>query len=292
MTSRGIVVTYSADEHSYADAHERATRDELARRLAGLKGYTFAGEYSPRMRYDRQLYFVPGDTLTIDRAQALGIANEHDLFGGVAPHGFVVTKSITHPVVDADAVAPAGWSLAFARRVRDTVLHGFTAFTFADARRAGRLMLERGPVRLKPVRETGGHGQIVASDDKELQAALATMDAGEVSSSGLVLEENLTDVVTLSVGRVRVAGLLATYYGTQRLTTSNSGATVYGGSDLTIVRGDFDALLSIDLPDDVRLAIAHAGVYDHAAMECFPGVFASRRNYDIAGGRDAAGQWR
>jgi len=42
-----------------------------------------------------------------------------------------------------------------------------------------------------------------------------------------VLEEELGDVTTYSVGQVRVAGLVASYCGTQSLTTDNSGATVY-----------------------------------------------------------------
>jgi hypothetical protein len=291
-TCTGVVVTYSPDEHGYADAHERATRGALARRLAGLKGYAFAGEYSASAGYGAPLYFVPGDTVPAEQARALGIASEHDLFGGVAAHAFIATKAITHPLVDADARAPAGWSHAFAQRVQDAVLYGFSAFTLADARCAGRRVLERGAVRIKPVRETGGRGQIVAADIEDLNAALEKMDPAEVGDGGLVIEENLADVITLSIGQVRVAGLLATYHGTQRLTTSNSGATVYGGSDLTIVRGNFETLLGLDIADDVRVAIAHASLYDHAAMECFPGLFASRRNYDVVGGRDAAGRWR
>jgi hypothetical protein len=288
----GLVVTYAPDEHRYADTHERVTRRELARRVASLKGFGFADEYSSSVRRGGQLYFVPADTLTAERARELGIASEHDLFGGVATRAFIATKAITHPLVDADARAPVGWSADFAQRLHDAVLYGFSAFTLADARRAGRRVLERGPVRIKAVRETGGRGQVVASDDGKLRAALDAIDPEEVTDGGLVLEENLADVTTFSVGQVRVANLLATYHGTQRLTTSNSGATVYGGSDLTVVRGDFEALLRLDLSEDVRLAIAHGCAYDRAAMDCFPGLFASRRNYDVASGLDAAGRRR
>ncbi len=38
--------------------------------------------------------------------------------------------------------------------------------------------------------------------------------------------------------------------------------------------------------------MAQARTYDAAAMECFPGLFASRRNYDVARGVDAAGRLR
>jgi Protein of unknown function (DUF3182) len=103
-----------------------------------------------------------------------------------------------------------------------------------------------------------------------------------------VLEENLTEVTTYSVGHVRVADLAATYFGTQRLTKDNNGAEVYGGSDLVIARGDFDALLGLGLSDEVRLAVAQAQVYDTAAMEIYSGMFASRRNYDIVQGFDCS----
>ena len=189
-----------------------------------------------------------------------------------------------------DAIAPAGWSAKFGARVQDAVLAGFTAFSDIDARRAGERLLEHGPVRIKPVRATGGRGQVVVSDLAALEAVLDTFDAVTLSEDGLVLEENLTEVTTFSVGQVRVAELVATYYGTQRLTPDHSGAAVYGGSDLVVARGDFEALAALDPPEDARLAVSQAQMYDHAATDCFAGMFASRRNYDIARGLDAAGR--
>jgi hypothetical protein len=57
---------------------------------------------------------------------------------------------------------------------------------------------------------------------------------------------------------------------------------LYGGSTITAVRGDYDRLLSLRLPDDIRQAIMQARIYDDAANECFDGFYASRRNYDVA----------
>jgi hypothetical protein len=125
----------------------------------------------------------------------------------------------------------------------------------------------------------------------ELDAVLDAMDPKALSNGGVVLEEDLSEVTTYSVGQVRVAGFLATYYGTQRL-TENAGAAVYGGSDLVAVRGDFDALLGLDPPQDVRRTIALARAYDAAVMEHFPGMFASRRNYDVVQGLDPRGHHR
>jgi len=289
---QGAVVTYSPQEHGYRDSHERVTRTEIGRRLAALKGYAFAGEYDCSVCYSGPVYFIPSDTLLAREATGLGIRSEHDLFGGVAPYGFVATKAITHSLVDPDAHAPTGWSLEFGRRVQDAVLFGFTAFSHDDARHAAAPLLERGSARTKPARASAGRDQTVISTAAKLEAVLKEIEPAELSHSGLVLEENLTDVVTYSVGQVRVAELVATYHGASGFTTDNRGEAVYGGFDLVVARGDFDALLGLDLSDEARLAVSQAHIYDRAAMELFPGLLASRRNYDIAGGLDPRGQRR
>jgi hypothetical protein len=289
----GVVLLYSGDEHHYACEHERATRTGIARRLAVLKGFEFGGTYEASARPPAPLYFVPSDTLVgQDLPNELGIRDEHDLFGGIVPFAFVATKALTHPLTGPDARAPAGWSHEFGCRVRDAVHAGWSAFSIADARRAGLRLLGKGTVRLKPVRATGGGGQVVVRAEAELDAALEAMEPSEVEGHGLVLEEHLTDVVTFSVGQVRVSDLAAAYHGTQQLTRDNTGREVYGGSRLVCVRGGFEALLGLDLPEDVRLAVAQARAYDAAAVACFPGLIASRRNYDVLRGLDDEGGWR
>ena len=290
--ARRMVVLDSPHERAYPPSHEHGTRIELARRLASFKGFDFAGEYDPSRRYKGPLYFVPSDTLTSERANQLGIRSEGDLLGGVVPYAFAATKVITHPLVEPDACAPAGWSRDFAHHVHDHVLVGFSVFTHEDARRAGARLLGQGPVRVKPVRASGGQGQKVISSAAELEGALRSLHATALLQDGLVLEENLNDVTTYSVGEIRVAEHVASYWGTQRLTRDNSGAAVYGGSDLTVMRGDLASLLQLELPDEVRRAVEHARVYDTAASTHFPGLVASRRNYDVAAGMSAGGRRR
>ena len=235
---------------------------------------------------------MPSDTLALPRAEAMGIRNETDLFGAVVPYPFVATKAITHPVVALDATVPEGWSDDFAEAVAGSVLLGFTAFGLEDARSAGRLLLVAGPVRLKSVLGVGGRGQASVADAAALDRALDEIDPTTLATAGLVLEEDLKDVVTLSVGQVRLGGMVASYHGTQCLTRDHRGEQVYGGSSLHVVRGDFDVLLALDLPDRVRLAITQARRYDSAADQVFPGFVASRRNYDVAQGLNGRGTWR
>lgn len=290
--ARGVVVAYVPDEQPHASEHERITQAEFARRLAALKDYEAGGPYDPGRHYAGPVYFVPGSTLTTQQAAALGIRGPDDLFGGVVPHAFVSTKAISHPLVAPEAAALPGWNPAFATQVGDAVLAGYAVFSHDDARRAGLRLLTGGPVRIKPVRARGGHGQSVARDAAELQRRLEAIDPGELVSHGLVLEENLSEVRTFSVGQVTVGDLTASYFGLQRLTRNNRGEEVYGGSDLTVVRGGFDALPAQGTSPEMQCAIELARRYNAAVVACYPGFFASRSNYDVASGRDAAGRSR
>ena len=284
---------YWPGEHSYERSHERVTHIEIAKRLAALKGYESIRTFDRATHAPGPVYFLPSDTLTsVAEAKALGIRGEHDLFGGVVPYPFVATKIITHPLLSPDADAPVGWSAEIGRQIQNVVLRGFSAFSHADANQAGLHLFKHGPVRIKSVRESGGRGQAVVHNAAELEKVLDAVDPAELSQCGLVLEEDLTDVTTRSVGQVRVAELVASYWGTQRLTLDNGGALVYGGSELTVVPGGFNTLLGFDLPDAVWLAVVQACAYDAAATACFPSFFASRRNYDIVQGLDWRGRPR
>lgn len=273
--------------------HETQVHRALTARIAALSGLRFDGDYAPARHDGQPLYVVPAETLGAAAAQRLRIRTEADLFGGVVPIPFVATKLITHGLVGPGAAAPAGWAPAFAQRVEPAVLAGYSAFTRADASVAGLRLLQAGPVRLKPASARGGRGQTVVRDASALDAALGAMDDAEFADDGLVLEEDLSDAATYSVGQIRTPALTASYYGTQRLTFDNAGLPVYGGSELAVVRGSFaDLLEQVAVPTALHGAVAQARLYDDAASDCFEGFFASRRNYDVVAGTNGRGQQR
>lgn len=277
--------------HKKLATHEVVVHQKLAEKIAGLLGTEFVGLYDSAIHTSPNLYYVPSDTLIGKQANSsLNIHTTDDLFGGLIAEPFMATKAISHPLLDDATAQPPGWSRAFHEQAADAVLGGFTVFNEADALRAGRLILASGPARIKPVLATAGRGQIVVTCERELAAALAEQDMPEVATWGLVIEEDLTDVVTLSVGQVQVAGMVASYHGTQCLTADNNGETVYGGSTLWIVRGGYDVLLELDLDEHVRRAVTQAMQYEKAASDCFPDFIASRRNYDIAQGTNVQGK--
>lgn len=284
---RGVVVYPGASSPA---PHEQALQRELSKRLARLQGLEFLGNYDPDAQYGGRLYYFLNETMSDpEQVRRLGIREESDLFGGVVPKPFIATKSITHPLLHARASAPAGWSFAFGKRVRGAVLDGYSAFSLADARQAGRRLLARGPFRVKTACGNAGRGQWKVASEAALDAALERLEERAVARYGVVLEEQLENPLTYSIGQVRVGGRIGSYYGSQQLTTDNTGATVYGGSELVVTRGGFGAVRRLAPPDEVALAIAQAERYDDAANVSYPGFFASRRNYDVACGTASDG---
>ena len=288
--SRGIVVLHVSRPPGFLSSHEGHTLGSIARSIARLKDFRYAGPHDRVCLYEGLLFFVPDDTLLRRDADALGVRSEKDLLGGIVPHPFVQTKAISHGLVDPAAARPEGWSAAFAERIDDVVLPGFTAFTRDDARRAARRLLEQGVARSKRPRAAGGNGQRALASMHEVEALLAEVDDRDLATDGLVLELNLDGVTTLSLGRVTLDDTTTAYYGRQRMTRDNSGHCVYGGSELTCVRGGWTALERSALAPAVRTAVWQARVYDAAMSEY--GVVASRRNYDVGQGTDSAGRPR
>src|SRR5436190_4154334 len=286
----GRVANYQSRSPA-ATRHEMATEVEIAKRLAALRGERYVGDYDAEAG-EQVTYFVPDDTLLSETAADLGIQSDQNLFGGVVPFAFVATKAITHPIAPDATEAPLGWSTVLAEKIRNVVHEGFTVFSKAAAHAAGVQLLARGPVRIKPVHRRGGSGQMVVADEAKLLAALEGLDAETSGLCGLVLETNLRNLETHSIGFANIGVLEIAYCGTQALTRNNKGAQVYGGSTLLAVRGDANALLQQELGSPERLALEQAVIYEAAARECFPGFLASRRNYDVLQGTDASGRWR
>ena len=289
--TNGVVVTYSSRSGAPLRPHQRAMLAVEAKAIATLKQYEFGGQHDDAKNFGGPVFFVPDDTLLLDEARSLGIRGASDLYGGVVPHAFAKTKSITHPLVDENAQRPDGWSFGFGERVRDVVLAGYTAFSVRDARIAASRMLASGPVRVKEPLHAGGQGQTLVTTMAELDVLLDRLPADDIRTYGLVMEENLQHVATLSIGQVTLAGETVTYHGLQRVTTDNERRPVYGGSDLVCVRGGWDALDRLPMSAGTREASAQARRYD-AAMNEYPGFMASRRNYDVGQGVDGKARRR
>jgi len=289
MNTENCVVTLPAP--GSRPGHEQVARTAMAKQLATLLGYNFAGDYDPQQHRSGHIYFVPQHTLLREQSEQLGIRNEDDLYGGVVPDYFVATKAITHASIDPDAHVPEAWSHHLAEHLRGVVLPGYSAFSAADLRRAALNLLRQGRVRIKGARGIGGSGQWLVGHETDLDEVIEQLDAGELHEHGVVVEQNYELAQTYSIGEVAVAGLRIAYYGLQCVTRNHRGHDVYGGSDLHIVRGQLADLLRLDVPANVKVAVRQAAAYDSAVSQAFPQFFASRRNYDVLQGLDRDGHF-
>lgn len=286
-----LVVAHSV--HPDAPQHEVETNRALARWLAQILGLKFGGSFDPQQHAGRDLYLLPTQTLVgAAAARQLGIKGPEDLWGGYVEHDFICTKAISHGLLNYHAHAPKGWAPLFSERVRSVVLDGLSVFSFADARPAAEHLLYTGPIRLKPIHACAGRGQEVISSLDQFDEILARPEAKALFNEGVVLEQDLDQVITHSVGQSFIGNKVLSYCGDQYLTKDAHGEEVYGGSNLLVVQGDYDDLLKLDLPEDVQLAIHQAQVFDRAADEAYPAFYASRRNYDIAQGLASDGKRR
>src|SRR5438067_12575130 len=120
-----VVVYLSPTGKPLRRAHQRTLLEEDAKTIARLKSCEFAGYYRNELAGTGTLFFVPDQTLLLEEAQTLGIHGPEDVFGGIVPHRFVTTKSISHQLVSSSAFRPDGWSEAFSTAIRDAVLCGY-----------------------------------------------------------------------------------------------------------------------------------------------------------------------
>jgi hypothetical protein len=287
--SRGTVVTYFSRLGGPMHAHERATLSVVAEWIAQIKGARFGSRYDDAKAYAEPLFFVPDDTLMLDEARRLGIRLHTDLFGAVVPYPFAKTKAITHGLVRRTAERPDGWSTTFAELTNHVVLPGYTVFSMDDARAAAVRLLNNGPIRIKEPLAAGGAGHTVATTIDELEQFLETCPQAAVEEHGLVIEPNLRNVTTMSIGQITIDDMTIAYHGKQNVAKNNAGSPAYGGSSLVCVRGGWQALAGLPMSGSVRLAAAQARLYEDAMGE-YPGFMASRRNYDVAEGFDDEGR--
>lgn len=290
-TRHALVVFDRGGPAGHPGGHDVRTKASVARDIAELLSLPFS-EDAADVQAARSAYVVPCETIAgLDVAARLGIRGPDDLFGGVVPQAFMASKVITHGLVRRGSLAPAGWPAGLGAELLGVVLPGHTVFCRHDARLAGERLLRGGPVRLKCADGVGGSGQTVATSGVELARQIDAIDPAQIRRVGWVLERNLVgNVVTHSVGAVRIGPWRAAYCGQQTNTVDRLGREVYGGSRLLVARGGFRELLDLDLPPATRLAVAQAMRYDHAAQTACAGMFASRVNYDVAQGFDISGR--
>lgn len=279
------VAAIDCGEAAQRAPHELAALRFAAGRLAALFGAQHVAAVSGLPAAGR--YWIPVSTLSRRAAEALGIADGLQLWGGIVPAPFMATKLVSHSRRSRHAAAPAGWIDIMG--LEDCTLPGWSAFGREDILAAGLDLLRGGHVRLKCPYERGGHGQHVVRGEEELAHWLGSTPP-QVLDEGVVLERDLVESVTYSVGfSLLPGGHGIAYVGTQRNVAAPTGELVYGGSRLELVRGGLAELEESLEEGKARAAVRAAIRYDAVIRHTY-GVVASRCNYDVIAGVDRMGR--
>lgn len=283
---RNVVLAYAGDHPS----HKLATLASLGRKIAELKGCTFLEAALPAaFGTMADCYYVPLETIALEDGTGDRAAfNCHDLFGGIVPNAFMATKVISHPLVADAAHAPANWQHGLGAQLEKIVLEGFSVFTTKDLIRAAEDLLAKGRIRVKSALADGGRGQMVIADRMALYGFLDLLEPASLAG-GYVVEEDMEEATTYSVGQVILDDICISYFGTQRMTTNNHNQPAYGGTRFCAVRGGWSALTGW-LKDAAATRIVLAGkLYDDLAHDVLK-LVASRKNYDVLVGTDSRGK--
>ncbi|MEZ2721843.1 DUF3182 family protein [Paenalcaligenes hominis] len=229
-------------------------------------------------------YLLPLDTLLSTEAENLGVESIHDLYGGVVPYDFVKTKVLSHPLFHSSYSAPAGWHYGLGQTLLPYTLKGYSAFSVQDAFWTARGLIHDGPIRIKFAHAKASHDQFVCSHYQEVTDLLLQNRFEALLEQGVVIEEQLTDTTTYSVGQAEVAGMLISYIGEQSQTQNHEQLPTYGGTHLLAVQGGYEELSKVVNTPILVEAIALGQNYERCIQAAFPDFYASRRNYDVIHG--------
>jgi len=265
------VVCQPSDSH-----HNVASVEALAARLCSLTGR----QLLPTLQSfdeNNETFFVP--TFALVRQNGHPEISIQNFYGGIVHHGFMTTKLVTHPHWHDDDNLPEGWARSFAACLQDCVLSGFSVFSHRHALEAAGALLKKHKIRFKNPYASGGKDQTVIETVRSLDGFLETVSDSDIAN-GLVVEEDVENSSTYSVGQVQIENHIGSYLGRQYTSHDKDGSVAYAGSRLHMVRGGWDTLLNQLQSPVAHRIVENARRYDEAARQHL-GLVASRRNYDV-----------
>lgn len=262
----------------------RARNGCVGRDLADLLGVprvVCSGKITPEM----SAYVVPAKTVDMETSARFNIRTVDDFYGTMVDSLFQVGKSILHPVVSG---APKFYSSSFAERVRNLVLPGCSAFSMDDLLRGYDRYAGNGfGLRFKQSNESDGLGQRSVTSRESLLKQAAVLDPRALCEEGVVLEADLLEARTISVGFARIGQDTFSFVAKQKNDMVGEKGTArsrYLGAQVLVVKGDIMELLlkgdcSFIGPDESR-AVAKAVRFNRIYQEEVRPL-ASRLSFDV-----------
>lgn len=231
----------------------------VAREIATILGRPFYGEIAlDSLVSAKEHYVVPVKTIRKEEAMALGLNDAGDFYGVVVDHLGHVGKAILHETKEAKT--PKFYSKMFAAMVEDLVLPGATAFSFEQALEAGVELTGRfGQTRLKQTDKSDGQGQFEIKNSRDLERALNEVGEAEVQSKGIVLEPNLMNRITISVGFAQIGEeKFGTLVEQRNDIDPDDSRDRFLGGYLVVARGGMEKLLPLCSSETERRAVRTA----------------------------------
>ncbi|MEN9328743.1 MAG: hypothetical protein RI947_1551 [Candidatus Parcubacteria bacterium] len=267
----------------------------VAQKIASKLGLPYTGEVADEPH--RNAFLVPQRTYVRGENIRPDIL-ESDFYGTLVDNIEHVEKAVLHPSVSSRI--PPYYSTEFADRVSGFVLPGLTAFSKDDMLSA-YINLQREhpiPYRLKLPDQSDGHGQFIIASEEDLKQYLESMSSKEIALKGLVLEPQLQDPQTISVGYCVLGEDAYSFVSFQKNDTGEDGRMRYAGAEVMVVRDGMDELSQVvDHLDSSGHSVTHvdeaiqASIGFHQALSLYNPV-SSRLSFDHVRGLDGTGAMR
>ncbi len=287
MKKEGLLVEVNPQIPEPYQGFIRARNGHIGVDISSILGIPFRG-LSTEQIVGPNHYVVTSKTMTKqDALNRFGINSTSDFYGLAVNDINEVGKAILHPAPG--EITPQFYNPRFADRARHLVLPGFACFSTSDAQSAFAHYEGNGfGLRFKVANESDGNGQFKVDDASHLQHLLE--EQRQALTEGIVLEANLHDPTTISVGYAQLGDQRYSFIAHQKNTPPNAeGQSKYLGAKVTAVRGSMEIFLSDqDMTLNDRLAVLKAVEFNRLYQQTFHPI-ASRLSYDVVLGLDDHG---
>lgn len=262
----------------------------IAQRIAHHMGLPYKPAPLFHTSPEENAYIVPGVTLDTATAAKLLIKNEADIYGVAVPNFDMIGKSILHQTVSSNA--PPFYDSAFARIVEQNglVLPGITGFSAQDLLDSYRVVgAPSSGLRLKQSNESDGNGQHEIMGIEHLRELLNAIGPSELANHGAIIEPNLKQKRTNSVGFFKLGSDQYVFVADQLNGNADERDMYLGGENIVVTRGEFQALddLLMRLRDPRQEIVSKAMGFLKHYFEYFPNSMTSRLSVDVLSGSHA-----
>ncbi len=250
-------------DHRAITATPASHRDHVAERNQNI-GRVIANNilhipYGGIAEPSRETYSLHGGSLTPRKAAQLAIAGANDLYGAVVTDAEQIHKSMFHPSISGkDTSSFHSADLARGLEKTEAVLPGVTAFRPEDLVDYLREMQGTGKkYRLKIPNASDGEGQHGGiTTVAELRKGMQLVGTQRIGIDGIVLEEEIIDPQTISVGSVVLGGEVYSFHLRQKdevIAEGDKKRTRYlGAENIVVSRGSLsDISLTEGSPEEI-----------------------------------------